>query len=122
MIVLEISSIIFRGSDDHTVGYRKKVFEYLSGNKENDNCTNIERSMRDVPYKMVVAATREEAYRIMRKQVADTILAAAWMNPNLNDFYFDVLYADIKDGLFWRPAASDGKLYRVSDLKVWKVQ
>lgn len=119
MVILKLSNIIFRGSDDHTVGYRKKVVEYLAPDKEKDDKFDIVRPMREGQFKWVADSTFQGALELMRKQVASHLSTISWLKANLNDFYFDIVYENVENGLFWTPSTSNGRSYRVSDLAVW---
>ena len=119
MIILRLNSIAFRGSDDHTVGYRKKVLEFLSTDKENDSQFDIIREMREGQFKWVADSTFPGALELMRKQIAAHLNTISWLKADLNDFYFDIEYENVENGMFWVPNVSDGRRYRVSDLKVW---
>lgn len=119
MFILRIDQLIFKGSDNHTVGYRRNALRFLTGSDAKDDKYDISQviSANSGNFKWVVADTYENALLIMRDQLTNYIGTISWLNADLNDFYFTELHTEDSNGQFWAPCKSFGYTYRVSDLK-----
>lgn len=118
MIVLKITTLGFEGSDDHTVGYRRKVTQYLLGAGAMPSTLSFEKDMSSNDnFKMSVGERIEDARENMRAQVAHHLSTISWLNADLNDFYFEAVHSEVKDGLFLFPSGKGTRAYRVSDGK-----
>ena len=121
MFILKVGSIIFKGSDNHTVGYRNKVIEYLTGGGDANVGYDITKKMDDGTFKWVVAETFDEAIEKMCEQLKADIGRVSWLNPDLNDFYFTACCEETAaNGQFWPPTSGNHKgRYRISDGQKW---
>jgi len=117
MVICKLTCIGFKGSDDHTVGYRKKATQFLTGSSEPSIQFDIERDIEDKNgnFKLTVGERVEDARETMRQQLAQYIGTVSYLEANLDDFYFEVVTSDVKDGMFWLPGGQGTRQYLVSN-------
>ena len=121
MFIVKVSNIIFKGNDSHTVGYRNKAIEYLTGDRNAQVGYDVVKKMEDGTVKWVAAETFEDAIKKMSIQLKNDIGRVSWLKADLDDFYFTACCEEIAaDGQFWPPSSTNPKgRYRVSDGQKW---
>ena len=115
MFILKMTCLGFRGTEDHTVGYRRKAAQLLGHTPPPAALSFSMDTNNSHDFKLAVGDTVGEALEIIRGQVAKHIGTIGWLNADLNDFFFEVATSDVKDGLFWSPGGRGTRAYRVSD-------